>query len=151
MLVVALLLFHASPQPIEGSYVALTMNGGALPAEMHIPVSESGDFRLVRLEQGVLRLTDDRRFTLYFRYYHQLVQHGHRPVSTPVLSDSETGTFQVQAGRLILTPTKKKGRRSRPPVTATILGDDIKATYLLENGSSQQRVSLTLRRDASFW
>jgi hypothetical protein len=126
------------------------MNGAALPTEIQVPVS-GGDFRLFRLEQGVLRLRDDGRFTLHFRYYHQLVEHGHRPISTPVLSDSEAGTFQIQGGRLILTPSKKKGRKSRPPVTATIAGDEINATYLLENGSSHQRVSLILRRDASFW
>ena len=50
------------PRPIEGSYVARTLNGRALPAELRIPAT-AGDFRLFRLEQGVLRLSAGGRFT----------------------------------------------------------------------------------------
>lgn len=126
------------------------MNGHALPAELRLPAT-AGDFRLFRLEQGVLRLSGGGRFSLYFRYYHQLVPRGSRPTSTPVLSDSETGTFKVQTGRMTLTPAKKKGGESRAPITATIVGDEIKASYLLQNGTSQQRVTLILRRDPTYW
>lgn len=126
------------------------MNGHALPADLRIPATE-GDFRLFRLEQGVLRLSGHGRFTLYFRYYHQLVPRGSRPTSTPVLSDSETGTYRVQMGKMILTPAKKQGAKSRAPITATIAGEEIRASYLLQNGTSPQLVTLTLRRDASFW
>jgi hypothetical protein len=126
------------------------MNGHALPADLRLPATE-GDFRLFRLEQGVLRLTSSGRFTLYFRYYHQLVPRGKRPTSTPVLSDSETGTFKVQMGKLLLTPAKRRDGKSRAPITATIAGDEINASYLLQTGSSQQRVTLSLRRDPSYW
>jgi len=126
------------------------MNGHALPAELRLPAT-AGDFRLFRLEQGVLRLIGGGRFTLYFRYYHQLVSRGARPTSTPVLSDSETGTFKVQMGKMILTPAKKKDGKMRPPITATIAGDEIRASYVLQNGSSQQRITLTLLRDSSYW
>jgi len=136
--------------PIEGSYVARTLNGRALPAELRMPAT-AGDFRLLRLEQGVLRLSAGGRFTLYFRYYHQLVRRGTRPVVTPVLSDSETGTYKLEMGRMIMTPSKKKGARSRPTIAATISGEEIIASYLLQNGSTQERVTLVLRRDASYW
>jgi hypothetical protein len=125
------------------------MNGYALPAELRIPAT-AGDFRLFRLEQGVLRLRAGGRFTLYFRYYHQLVSRGGRPTSTPVLSDSESGTFKVEMGKMILTPAKKEGK-SRAPITATIADEEIRATYVLQNGNSQQRVTLALRRDPSYW
>jgi hypothetical protein len=151
ILALTLFVLHTrAVSPIEGSYVARTMNGRVLPADLHLPAT-GGDFRLFRLEQGVLRLSGSGRFTLYFRYYHQLVPRGTRPTSTPVLSDSETGTYKVQMGRMILTPAKKKGSGSRPPITATIAGDEIRASYLLQSGSSQQRVTLMLRRDASYW
>lgn len=150
----ALLVVHggitAGPLPIEGSYVARTLNGRAIPAELRLPV-EDGDFRLFRLEQGVLHLGGGGRFTLYFRYYHQLVRRGTRPVVTPVLSESEVGTYTVKAGRLMLVPTKKKGARSRPTIAATISGEEIRASYLLQNGSGSERVALVLRRDASYW
>ena len=136
--------------PVEGSYVARTLNGRALPAELRIPAT-AGDFRLFRLEQGVLRLSPGGRFTLYFRYYHQLVRRGARPTSTPVLSDSEKGTFTVNMGRLILTPGKTKGDRSRPTITATVAGEEIRASYLLQNPGAHERVTLVLRRDASYW
>ena len=135
---------------IDGSYVVRTLDGHPLPAELRLPAT-AGDFRLFRLEQGVLRLTNNGRFTLYFRYYHQLVQRGGRPTSTPVLSDSESGTFTARAGNLVLTPAKKRGEKSRPSISAAIVGEEIRVAYVLQSAGSQQRVTLLLRRDASFW
>jgi hypothetical protein len=140
----------ADRQPVEGSYVARKLNGQLLPADLRLP-AQGGDFRLFRLEQGVLRLAPGGRFTLYFRYYHQLVRKGTKPTSTPVLSDSESGTYRLQGGTMILTPTKKKGAKSRPAIPATISGQSINASYTLESAGSQQRVTLTLQRDPSFW
>jgi hypothetical protein len=138
------------PSPIEGSYVARTLNGRVVPTDLRIPVAE-GDVRLFRLEQGVLRLSRGGRFTLYFRYYHQLVRRGTRPTSTPVMSDSESGTYSVRSAQIVLTPLKKGGSRARPPFTATIDGDEIRATYLLQDPTMRQPITLELRRDASFW
>src|SRR5450759_3206154 len=135
---------------MNGSYVVRTMNEHTLPAEIRIPTT-AGDFRLFRLEQGVLTLRPGGRFTLYFRYYHQLVRRGDRPISTPVMSDSETGTYTIRLDRIVLTPDKKSGARSRAPISATIAGDEIKANYALQNAGSSQRVVLVLRRDASYW
>jgi hypothetical protein len=140
----------AGPLPIEGSYLARTMNGRPLPTDLRIPVTD-GDVRLFRLEQGVLRLSQGGRFVLYFRYYHQLVRRGTRPVQTPVMSDSETGTYTVRASQLTLTPTKKKGTKTRPAISALISGDEIRASYVLRNAGSAERVVLVLRRDASYW
>ena len=149
-----LLLFHAAiltlPPRIDGSYVAHRMNGHDLPADLRIAASE-GDFRLFRLEQGVLRLRPDGQFTLYFRYYHQLVRRGAKPTVTPVMSDSESGTYTSQSGHLTLTPTKKKGKKARPTITATIVGGEIRASYVLDSGGTQQRVTLLMERDASYW
>ena len=140
----------ASPPPIEGSYVAKTLDGRPLPADLRL-TAVGGDFRLFRLEQGVLRLSSGGRFTLYFRYYHQLVRRGARPTTTPVLSDSESGTYKLEMGKLILTPMKKSGAKARPAIAATIEGQEITASYVLQSGGTQQRVMLTLERDPSFW
>jgi hypothetical protein len=140
----------ASESRLEGSYVARTLNGRSLPAELRVPAT-AGDFRIFRLEQGVLRLRPSGRFTLYFRYYHQLVRSGNRPTATPVMSDSETGTYTISGDRILLTPEKKSGAKSRAPISATIAGEEIKATYMLQNVASNQRVALVLRRDATYW
>jgi hypothetical protein len=139
-----------APSSIEGSYVALTLNGHAVPSELRIPVT-AGDVRIFRLEQGVLRLSQGGHFTLYFRYYHQLVRRGARPTPTPVMSDSESGTYSVNKGRLIFTPIKKNGSRARSSIAATIEGNEIKATYVLQDATIRQPVTLELRRDASYW
>jgi hypothetical protein len=139
-----------APSPIEGSYVARTLNGHPVPTDLRIPVT-AGDVRLFRLEQGVLRLSQGGHFTLYFRYRHQLVQRGARQVSTPVMSDSESGTYINSKGRLLFTPIKKKGSRARSSIAATIVGDEIRATYLLQDATMRQPITLELRRDASFW
>jgi hypothetical protein len=126
------------------------LDGHPLPADLRLPAVD-GDFRLFRLEQGVLRLSSGGRFTLYFRYYHQLVRRGARPTTTPVLSDSESGTYKLERGEMILTPERKKGTKARPTIAATIVGQEITASYVLQSGSTQRRVTLMLRRDASFW
>ena len=143
-------LFAVTPLPVEGSYVARTLNGRAIPADLRLP-AQGGDFRLFRLEQGVLRLDSRGRFTLYFRYYHQLVRRGTKATSTPVLSDSESGTYKLQDGKMILTPARKSGEKSRPVIAATIAGEAISASYVLQSGGTEQRVNLTLRRDPTFW
>lgn len=130
--------------------MALTLNGRAVPSELRIPVTE-GDVRIFTLEQGVLRLSRGGRFTLYFRYYHQLVRRGDRPRTTPVMSDSESGTYRVNKTQLIFTPIKKKGSRARSSIAATIEGNKIKATYVLQDATIRQPITLELRRDASFW
>ena len=138
------------PLPIEGSYVATTLNGRVLPADLRIP-AQAGDYRLFRLEQGVLRLSRGRRFTLYFRYYHQLVRRGDRPIVTPVLSESEAGTYTLKDKQLSLVPERKERARSRPTIAAIISGEEIRASYLLNNGIVRERVALVLRRDDHYW
>ena len=134
---------------MEGSYTVRTMNGDQLPAELRIPTTE-GDVRLFRLEQGVLTLKPGQRFTLHFRYYHQLVRRGRRPVNTPVFSESETGRYNLRADTLWLAATKND-RRRRPPIAATLAGDEIRASYLLTDRTISSRVTLVLRRDPRYW
>jgi len=154
-LALALLVAHSSTvgkaPAIEGSFVARTLNGRTLPAELRLPATE-GDFRLFKLEQAVLRLDDRGGFTLYFRYYHQLVRRGTKPVRTPVLSESETGTYTINKTQLTLIPARKKtSRASHKTILATLSGDEIKASYVLQSGSTQERVTLVLAKDASYW
>jgi hypothetical protein len=140
-----------APHPsIEGSYLARTLNGRAIPTDLRIPVT-AGNIRLFRLEQGLLRLSKGGRFTLHFRYYHQLVLRGERPTSTPVLSDSESGSYSVTNDRLVFIAEKKKGARTRTSITATINGNEIRATYVLQDATIRQPITLELRRDDSFW
>jgi len=146
-LIFALNVPHSS---IEGSYVARTLNGRPVPTDLRIPMT-AGDVRLFRLEQGVLHLGDDGRFTIHFRYHHQLVRRGDQPTYAPVMSDSESGTYKVNKGQIIFTPAKKKGARNRSPITASFAGNDIKATYVLQDATMHQPINLELRRDASFW
>jgi hypothetical protein len=135
---------------LEGSYVVRTLNGRAIPADLRVPAL-AGDFRLFRLEQGVLRLAPGGRFTLHFRYYHQLVRRGAGPTATPVRSDSESGTYRISGDTILLTPRKKSGAQSRAPLAATIGGEIIRADYIFRDAGSSQRIRLVLRRDASYW
>jgi hypothetical protein len=67
------------------------------------------------------------------------------------MSESEAGTYTVKAGQLMLVPDRKKGARSRPTIAATIAGEEIRASYLLADGITRERIALVLRRDESFW
>jgi hypothetical protein len=150
---VAVLLYAgvaAFVRPVEGSYVVQTMNGHALPAELKMPTTE-GDYRLFRLEQAVLTLKPGGRFTPYVRYYHQLVQRGTRPTATPVLSESETGTYKAERNNLLLIPTTKTSSRTHGPFAATIVGEEIRESYALMNGTVRYQLTLVLRRNPNFW
>jgi hypothetical protein len=152
----ALLFTHAphaasSPSPVEGSYVAQSLNGRAVPTDLRVPTTE-GDFRLFRLEQAVLRLNGDHRFTLYFRYHHQLVRRGARPVMTPVMSESEEGVYTVRGTELSLIPGKQRGNARRPKTIAATIGSGrIRAQYVLQNGGAPERITLLLALDPTFW
>jgi len=52
---------------------------------------------------------------------------------------------------MVLTPSKKKGEKTRPSIPATIAGQEITASYVLQSGGTQRRVTLMLKRDARFW
>jgi hypothetical protein len=67
------------------------------------------------------------------------------------MSDSESGNYTIRLNKIVLTPQKKSGAKSRAPISATIAGDEIDATYMLQNGGLNQRVVLVLRRDSSYW
>lgn len=154
LIAIAVMVLYGSHPAVEdireGSYVVRTLNGRSLPADLRVPAL-GGDFRLFRLEQGVLRLARGGRFTLHFRYYHQLVRRGGRPGASPVMSASETGTYTIRGDTIRLIPRKKSGTQSHAPISATIGGETIRAAYLFQDAGSSQRVTLVLRRDASFW
>jgi hypothetical protein len=150
LLLVFPIVTAASTRGVEGTYVAATLNGRALPTDLRIPVQQ-GDVRLFRLEQGILRLDGHGNFLLYFRYYHQLVRRGAKPVATPVMAESEKGTYRRDANKLILVPERKKGGRSRPTITASLSGEEISASYVVDDGVTRQPVALILRRDPAYW
>jgi len=80
------------------------------------------------------------------------VRRGTKPVRTPVLSESETGTYTINKTQLTLIPARKKtSRASHKTILATLSGDEIKASYVLQSGSTQERVTLVLAKDASYW
>jgi hypothetical protein len=58
----------------------------------------------------------------------------------------------MNKNQLTLVPAKKKtSRASHKTILATLTGDEIKASYVLQSGSTQERVTLVLARDASYW
>ncbi|MFL5482806.1 MAG: hypothetical protein ACJ8AK_11510 [Gemmatimonadaceae bacterium] len=150
LLLVVPVVTAASSPAVEGTYVATTLNGRALPTDLRIPVQQ-GDVRLFRLEQGILRLDGHGNFLLYFRYYHQLVRRGAKPVATPVMAESEKGTYRKNGNKLILVPQRKKNGKSRPTIAASVSGEEVSAFYVLDDGVTHQPVALVLRRDPAYW
>ncbi|HET9636069.1 MAG TPA: hypothetical protein VFP26_09095 [Gemmatimonadaceae bacterium] len=143
-------VFSPTRSAITGSYVAVTLDGRSLPADLRVPAVD-GAFRLFTLEQGVLRLNADRTFTLYFRYYHQLVRRGAHPLPTPVMSDSEKGTYTIEGSRVTLVPQKRSKGKSRPSIVAVWSGDELRASYVLRTSGASERIALVLHRDSRYW
>jgi hypothetical protein len=129
----------------EGSYLAQTVNNHPLPAEVRLAVGD-GDYRLLTLDQGVLTLKPKGRFTLYFRYHHQLVRRGQRSIVTPVLSEAATGDYTVYGRALTLVNDTKRGVKQPPSIRGTLVNDQIRFTYSIQNGFRRTSHSHTSAR-----
>jgi len=67
------------------------------------------------------------------------------------MSDAENGTYTIDGSRITLVPQKRSKAKARPDIVATLLGNELRASYVLRMSSSSQRIALVLRRDPRYW
>ena len=141
---------HA-PAGSSRTYVAKSLNRHALPSEVRVASNTSGYYHWLRLEQAVLRLEPNGRFTASFRYYHEHLKDSERPAPSPVLGESQHGTFSIKGSSITFVSHAPRNGKLPKPVTGTIRGDEIEVHYLVRDGQRWRDMMVLLERDPSYW
>ena len=132
-----------------GSYVAVLANGEKLPWTTKVPAVH-GLSHWARLDLAVLRLTQDGRYTLSYRYAQDVID-SKLPVALPPARDElSVGRYADKGKTLTFVPTTRKDRAERT-VTAQVIGSDIFLDKTVFVGERPFRVRLLFRRDPSLW
>jgi len=133
------------------TYVAKSLNRHALPAEVRVASNTGGYYHWLKLEQAVLRLQPGGKFTASFRYYHEHLKDSQRPTPSPVLGDSQHGTFSINGGSITFISQAPQNGKVPKPITGTIRGDEIEVHYLVRDGQRWRDMMVLLERDPSYW
>ena len=147
-------IHRPSPAPARtgvpvGSYVAVLANGEKLPWTTKVPAVH-GLSHWARLDLAVLRLTQDGRYTLSYRYAQDVID-SKLPMSLPPARDElSVGRYADKGKTLTFVPTASKDRADRT-VTAQVIGGDIFLDKTVFVGEQPFRVRLLFRRDPSLW
>jgi hypothetical protein len=140
----------AKSAPIAGSYVADRLDGRPVPAELRIN-STRGYYRWLRLDQAVLRLQSNGRFTISARYDEQLVRIGKAPHAMTIKSESRQGRYSIAGNRITLIPNPTSSDKTPQPYVGTFQSGNVTVAINVKELTGARTVVLTFRRDGSFW
>src|SRR6266540_2539572 len=130
-----------------GTYVARSFNRKPLPAQMRL-ASTDGYYHWTRLDEAVLRLQPDGKFSATFRYYHQHLPNSQRPGESPLMLDSRRGTYTI-SGTTITFVAEKSSKKTNPPkpLSGTIRGGEIEVHYQIRDGQNIRDLVIVMERD----
>jgi hypothetical protein len=141
---------RAALPALAGSYEATRVNRRTVPTADRVEASP-GYEHAVRLEQLVLTLRADRRFTAMVKYHQSLVKRNARPEPTPVMSASVRGRYEVRGSAIHFFPDPDgRGRRVKP-VVGTVSGRRISVPFDYRSGSMSRRFLVDFDRNESIW
>lgn len=155
LLITLIFALSASPQSVRtgsiaGSYVAERMDGRPLPAELRVS-STRGYSRWLKLDQAVLRLQNNGRFTISARYDEQLVRLGRNPNGGQVKSETRQGRYTVVGDRITLTPFATASEKFPRPYSGKLQGAQMTVAIEIKEYSGPRSIVVLFRRDAAFW
>jgi hypothetical protein len=152
MLYTLLLSFvlSASSAPKTGSYVATKFNDAPLPGVATLEATQ-GFRHWVKLEQAIVRLQTNGKFTASFRYYHQHLRTSERPGKSQILSKTYSGKYTVHGNTISFSPENTGSKRPVAPFPGTIDGNQIHVRYTVADGGVQHKLKLDLRYDPTYW
>lgn len=151
-------LSHAAPTPSAraagasaetGTYVAKSLNRKALPAEERIATTE-GYAHWVKVEQLILRLQPNGRFSVSIRYYHEHLHPKQRPAGSQLLDAANRGTYSVRGNEIVFSPAPKKGRAPKL-VSGELRGDQVEVKFRVREGDHWRPMTFVAVRDRSYW
>ena len=142
----------ALPRPTPASspvgvYVASRYNRREFPAVDRIPTAK-GFEHFVKLDECVLTLRRDGRFTVSAKYYHEIVKTGAAMPPRARLSDTYRGAYFVQGNRITLVPDRPGKKQPQPdPIQGTVSGDRVAVAFPIDNGAIHRTFAFDFTRD----
>lgn len=140
----------ATAAPKIGSYVAMKFNDAPLPGVATLQATE-GFRHWVKLEQGIVRLQPNGKFTASFRYYHQHLRTRERPGRSQILSRTYTGRYSFRGNTISFIPENTGAKRPIAPFPGTIDAKGMHVRYTVTDGGIRHHLKLDLRFDPSYW
>lgn len=140
----------APTAPKIGTYVATRFNDAALPAVTTLQASE-GFRHWVKLEQAIVRLQSNGKFTASFRYYHQHIRTREKPGKSSILSRTYTGRYTTRGNTITFIPANTGSKRPLAPFPGTVDAKGIHVRYSVTDGGVRHNLKLDLRYDATYW
>lgn len=140
----------SAPTPRFGSYVAVKFNDAPLPGVAILRATE-GFRHWVKLEQAVVRLQSNGRFTASFRYYHQHLRTREKPVVSQILSRTYSGRYTVHGSAISFMPENTGAKRPLQPFPGIIDATGMHVRYVVADGGVRHRLKLDLRFDPTYW
>jgi hypothetical protein len=136
--------------PVAGSYVADRLDGRPVPAELRIN-STKGYYRWLMLDQAVLRLQADGRFTISARYDEQLVRIGRMPHAPTIKSESRQGRYIIAGNRITLFPNPTSSDKTPQPYVGTFQTRNVTVAINVKELTGARTIVVIFHRDESFW
>lgn len=140
----------ASAAPKIGSYVATRFNDAPLPGVATLQATE-GFRHWVKLEQAIVRLQANGKFTASFRYYHQHLRSKERPGRSQILSRTYSGRYTVRGNTISFAPVNTGSKRPLAPFPGTMDATGMHVRYTVTDGGIKHNLKLDLRYDPSYW
>ncbi len=145
-----MLALPASPAPKIGSYVATRFNDAPLPGIATLQATD-GFRHWVKLEQAVVRLQQNGKFTASFRYQHQHLRTREKPVRSQILSRTYSGRYTVRGNTISFIPANTGAKRPPGPFLGTMDASGMHVRYSVMDGGVRHNLKLDLRYDATYW
>jgi hypothetical protein len=147
---IVIALSPISAAPHLGSYVAVKFNDAPLPGVATLEAT-SGFRHWVRLEQAVVRLQPNGKFTASFRYFHQHLRTGEKPAKSQILSRTYSGKYVVHGSTISFMPVNTGAKRPLAPFPGLIDDTGMHVRYTMVDGGIRHNLKLDLRFDPSYW
>ena len=134
----------------DGKYVAVLFNKRPLPAEEKVP-STKGYHHYVKVDEAVLDLRPDGKFTASFRYYHDMVKDGARVPPLRLMRETHRGTYKVSGASVTFFPEPGKKAKLPRPVVGVLAGSVMKVDYQVDDGAGPRMLRFELKKQASWY
>lgn len=139
-----------SSAPRVGSYVATKFNDAPLPGVATLQATD-GFRHWVKLEQAVVRLQQNGKFTASFRYYHQHLRTREKVGRSQILSRTYTGRYVVRGNTITFIPENTGSKKRLAPFPGTMDANGMHVRYSVTDGGIRHNLKLDLRYDPTYW
>ena len=138
----------AATGPAVASYVASSVNGGALPSRDKV-TDKGGTMFLVEFDELVLAIRPGMQFRAALRYRQTMATKGESMGREPIQRMTVYGRYEAHGNALRFIPDPKRGGKGIEILDGTFGPGRIDVPFFYRNGSVSRRAQVVLKRDDS--